>query len=164
MAGQAPTFVRDGLAFVQNERGDVFTVDAAEARTALSDPSRKLRPVSRDYIEGMDAAARQREEAGSFSGMAKTVGETVAGTALDIATAPVRIPLAGAAALGVPGAQTALNESGGARVIENASGVLDELAGVGTAEASAREYGQAARQRAEANPILRGAAQTTALT
>jgi len=134
-------------AYVQTRDGDVIEVPKDEVRAKLE---------SGDYLPATaaDKAAADKLAANStLKAKAKTFGESAAAGAIDAAQAPLALPLRANAALW--GDEDPLKNIGGRQTVENLAGIFGDAregATGKTGEAYAREYGENARARAEANP------------
>lgn len=138
-----------GKAYVQTRDGDVVEVPKEQVKAKLE---------SGDYLPATaaDKAAADKAAANSTLGAkAKTFAESAAAGAVDTIEAPIALPLRANAALW--GDEDPIKNISGRATVENAANIFGEaknrVTGENqTGEAYGREYGEGARERAQANP------------
>jgi ParB-like chromosome segregation protein Spo0J len=130
--------------YVQSRDGQVTEVPKSEERKLLE---------SGEYLPATaaDKTAADKEARNSTLGAkAKTFAESAAASAIDVAQAPIALPLRANAALW--GDEDPLKNIHGRQTVENIAGLLGGAMTDRNPEAYGREYGENARARAETNP------------
>ena len=144
----APTFTRGDTAYLRKASGEFGQVPKGEAAAAIASDEGWL-PATAEEVEKHD---RDKENS-STGNKLRAFGESVGSGLVDLAQAPLAAPVAlGSAALGV---KNPLEGTGGRDTLENLAtlwGDFKEPSTGKTGEAYGREYGEKAREVAEANP------------
>jgi len=148
MSDKTPTFVKDGKAYLRDAQGTFYKTDPSAAAAKLAEGERFA------VTPGEYEAHEARKRNSTLGAKAKTFAESAAAGAIDVAQAPIALPLRANAALW--GDEDPTRSISGRQTVENLAtifGNVREAAGSGkTGEGYGREYGENARARAEENP------------
>ncbi|HYQ03724.1 MAG TPA: hypothetical protein VER96_33855 [Polyangiaceae bacterium] len=144
MSDKAPTFVKDGKAYLRDADGHVFKTDPSAAAAKIAEGDRFA-------ITAEEYAQHERDKKAQTTGaQIKTGLESAAAGAIDAAQAPIALPLRANAALW--GDADPLKDISGRKTVENIAALWGGATSDRNAEAYGREYGENARARAELNP------------